>query len=175
MPPRCSPIQSSSTPSRSAARSPITGTTRLELQDWMSDSIRSSDDARQSTKIVPSRWSTSSWTRCRPMNPVAPVTKYAMGRRYRLVTSAASGPSGGLVVFAPAGTDERRWLLRLLAEHDLVPARDGGSAAGLLDRPAWRLLLLVRVLVQRDGVRDLVGQPRLVQGRLVVQEGLDRL
>ena len=99
-------------------------------------SIRSSDDSRQSTKIVPSRWSTSSWTRCRPMNPVAPVTKYAMAR-----TVTGGSPQlgqGRRCVVEPSclGLSLSSKPRLLAAEHDLVPARDRGPAAGLLDRAA---------------------------------------
>ena len=41
--------------------------------------MRSFEPERTRTKISSSRLSSSSWTRCRPMKPVAPVTKYAMG------------------------------------------------------------------------------------------------
>ena len=62
-----------------APRSPMTGTTRSVPQR-----SEQSLDARPATprgpgrRSSPSRWSSSSWTRCRPMKPVAPVTKYAM-------------------------------------------------------------------------------------------------
>src|SRR5262245_4545733 len=54
------------------------------------------------------------------------------------------------------------------AEHDLVPARDGGAAPGLLDRLAGRGLVAAGVVVGR-----LVGLVELGLGR-GVEVGLDR-
>ncbi len=68
----------------------MTGMTRLVSQRRISASIRGSDPLRTSTKMSPSRWSSSSWTRCLPMNPVAPVTKYDMSGDYRRVTPRGS-------------------------------------------------------------------------------------
>ena len=69
----------------------MTGTTRSVSQTWIIVCRRGSDASRTSAKIVPSRWSSSSSTRCRPMKPVAPVTKYDMGA----TLLAAMPPSDG--------------------------------------------------------------------------------
>ena len=68
-------------PARGRARAaacsgrPSTGRMRpAPPQRWISASSRPIDSGRTSTWIVPSRCSSRS-TRCRPMNPVAPVTK----------------------------------------------------------------------------------------------------
>ena len=75
MSPRCWAIHSGSTPRFGLARSPTTGMTRSLPQRRVSSSSRASEPSRTRTKISPSRLSRSSWTRKRPMNPVAPVTK----------------------------------------------------------------------------------------------------
>ncbi len=61
--PACSATQASSTPRPGADRSPTTGTTRLEPHRRMSVSSRPIEPDRHRTKMSPSRWSTSSWTR----------------------------------------------------------------------------------------------------------------
>ena len=93
MSPRWSPTHASSTPSRSAPRSPTTGTTRSVSQSSIIVCRRGSEPWRTRTKIVPSRWSSSSSTRCRPMKPVAPVTKYDMARPYSWSPLGAGRPT----------------------------------------------------------------------------------
>src|SRR3954451_8414546 len=56
----------------------------------MSASRRSREVSRTSTYTSPVRWRSSSSTRCRPMNPVAPVTKYAMQLSSRVPLSQTS-------------------------------------------------------------------------------------
>src|SRR4051794_35326691 len=134
------------------------------------------------------------------MNPVAPVTKYAMGGHYPAVAliEPVEMPAVGLGAYAavissrpsrlrklsrgarsifmsPRSPLVPRGLLLIRPEHDLVPARDRGAAAVLLHRPPGGSRLRLGVLVQRRGVGGLLDERGLVEPGPVVEEGLDRL
>ena len=104
------------------------------------------------------------------MNPVAPVTKYVM---------AGQLPAGNHL-----GQSACRTTPASAAEHDLVPARDRGAAAGLLDRTTRRLrrevavavarLVLVERRPRRRPPRRARSRRRRARRRLL-EEGLDRL
>src|SRR3954454_3898255 len=93
------------------------------------------------------------------MKPVAPVTKYDMARPYS--RECVAGAAWIVARSRPTsrGPRLRAPLVARAPEHDLVPARHRGAAAGLLHRLARRRL--VRVVVP-----GLAVLPRLVGLRL---------